>query len=74
MNIGMRPTVNGKAKTIEVHFFEFNEDLYEQSLTIEILHKIREEQKFDSLDELQNQLEKDKNKCIELFDSESFNH
>lgn len=74
MNIGMRPTVDGKTKTIEVHFFEFNENLYEQSLTIEILHKIREEQKFDSLDELQNQLEKDKNKCIELFDSESFNH
>ncbi|MGB2305340.1 MAG: bifunctional riboflavin kinase/FAD synthetase [Flavobacteriaceae bacterium] len=74
MNIGMRPTVNGKTKTIEVHFFEFNQTLYEQSLTIEILDKIREEQKFDSLDKLQKQLEKDKKNCLQLFDSESFDH
>lgn len=74
MNIGMRPTVNGKTKTIEVHFFEFSQTLYEQSLTIEILDKIREEQKFDSLDELQKQLEKDKKTCLQLFDSESFDH
>lgn len=74
MNIGMRPTINGKTKTIEVHFFEFNQTLYEQSLTIEILDKIREEQKFDSLDKLQKQLEKDKKNCLQLFDSESFDH
>ncbi len=74
MNIGMRPTLDGKTKTIEVHFFDFSQNLYDQSLTIEILYKIREEQKFDSLDDLQIQLEKDKKNCLQLFDSESFDH
>tara|TARA_B100000767_G_scaffold240476_1_gene236285 strand:- start:5976 stop:6917 length:942 start_codon:yes stop_codon:yes gene_type:complete len=73
MNIGIRPTVGGNTKTIEVHFFHYDKDLYKQNLSIEILSKIREEQKFDSLKGLQNQLEKDKKKCIELFDSERSN-
>ena len=73
MNIGFRPTMGGSNKTIEVHFFNFNKDLYRQTLSIEILSKIREEQKFDSLEELQNQLKKDKNNSIALFDSERSN-
>ena len=73
MNIGVRPTVGGSNKTIEVHFFEFNNDLYQQTLSIEILSKIREEQKFDSVEELQNQLKKDKKNSTALFDSERSN-
>ena len=73
MNIGVRPTMGGNNKTIEVHFFEFNNDLYQQTLSIEILSKIREEQKFDSVEELQNQLKKDKKKSTALFDSERSN-
>lgn len=59
MNIGNRPTVNGNHQTIEVHFFDFNEDLYDQKLTIELLYFLRDEQKFDSLELLINQLKKD---------------
>lgn len=60
MNIGFRPTLDGNHKTIEVHFFDFNQDLYNSELTIELLYFLRDEQKFDSLDELKLQLEKDK--------------
>ena len=59
MNIGKRPTVDGKHQTIEVHFFDFNQDLYEQSLTIELLYFLRDEHKFDSVEHLISQLQKD---------------
>ncbi len=59
MNIGNRPTVNGTHQTIEVHFFDFNEDLYGQNLTIELCYFLRDEKKFDSLELLIHQLKKD---------------
>lgn len=59
MNIGNRPTVDGKHQTIEVHFFDFNQDLYHQNLTIELLYFLRDEHKFESIDELIHQLKKD---------------
>lgn len=67
MNIGNRPTVNGTNQTIEVHFLNFNEDLYGQEITIELLEFIRDEQKFDSLDALKNQIQKDKEYCIKYL-------
>ncbi|CAL2102363.1 Riboflavin kinase / FMN adenylyltransferase [Tenacibaculum sp. 190130A14a] len=60
MNIGNRPTVNGEYQTIEVHFFDFDDDLYGKKLTVELMYYLREEQKFDSVTSLMNQLEKDK--------------
>ncbi len=59
MNIGNRPTVNGNHQTIEVHFFDFNEDLYHKKLRIELLYFLRDEQKFESVDLLVHQLKKD---------------
>jgi riboflavin kinase/FMN adenylyltransferase len=59
MNIGNRPTVNGKHQTIEVHFFDFNGDLYGENLTIELIYFLRDEHKFDSLDSLIFQLKED---------------
>ena len=59
MNIGFNPTVNGQNQTIEVHYFDFNEDLYDQKITVSILKKIRSEQKFESVSLLQEQLQKD---------------
>ena len=70
MNIGIRPTVGGDTKIIEVHCFEFDKDIYQQTLAIEIRSKLREEQRFDSLEALQKQLQEDKKICIGLFDSE----
>ena len=59
MNIGNRPTVDGNHQTIEVHYFDFKNDLYNQFLTIEILYFIRDEQKFNSVEILIQQLKKD---------------
>jgi riboflavin kinase/FMN adenylyltransferase len=59
MNIGSRPTVDGSYQTIEVHFFDFNKDLYNQNLTIELLYFLRDEEKFSSIDALIIQLKKD---------------
>ena len=59
MNIGSRPTVDGNHQTIEVYFFDFNQNLYDKNLTIELLYFLRDEEKFDSLDSLVLQLKKD---------------
>ena len=59
MNIGVRPTVEGAYQTIETHFFDFSGDLYDKELTIEMLYFLREEQKFDSVEKLVEQLQKD---------------
>jgi riboflavin kinase/FMN adenylyltransferase len=59
MNIGTNPTVDGKVQSIEVHFFNFNQDIYGKTLEIEILERLRDEQKFDSLEDLKDQLSND---------------
>ncbi|HMI07410.1 MAG TPA: bifunctional riboflavin kinase/FAD synthetase [Flavobacterium sp.] len=59
MNIGMKPTVGGSSLTIEVHFFDFDADLYGTEIQVSILEYIRDEQKFDSVEMLKNQLSKD---------------
>lgn len=59
MNIGNRPTINGKNQTIEVHFFRFKGDLYNQKITVKLLQFLRDEVKFESLEELKLQLQKD---------------
>ena len=67
MNIGYNPTVNGTEKTIEVHFFNFNEDLYGKKIQVDILDRIRDEIKFNSLDDLKNQLTKDQETATSLI-------
>lgn len=63
MNIGTRPTLNGEHQTLEAHLFDCDKDLYGQKLKIYFLEKIRDEQKFESLDDLKTQLKKDKEIC-----------
>jgi riboflavin kinase / FMN adenylyltransferase len=60
MNIGFNPTVKGNKKTIEVHFFNFDNDLYHQKIQVTVFDRIRDEFKFDSLEALKTQLESDK--------------
>ncbi len=60
MNIGTRPTVDGTNQTIEVFFLNFDKTIYDETLTIEIIEFIRDEQKFDSLNDLKNQINGDK--------------
>ena len=60
LNIGVRPTLNnGKNISIEVHLFDFNQDIYAETIELEFVRKIRDEVKFDGLDKLIEQLGKD---------------
>jgi riboflavin kinase/FMN adenylyltransferase len=60
MNIGYNPTFNGKQKSIEIHFINFNKNIYDKTLTIEMILRIRNEIKFNTVDDLKKQLEQDK--------------
>ena len=64
MNIGFNPTVDGQKQSIEIHYFDFNADLYNQKISVSILQRIRSEQKFESVDLLKEQLEKDKKTAL----------
>jgi riboflavin kinase/FMN adenylyltransferase len=60
MNIGVRPTIEGTKRTIEVNIFDFNDDIYGASVNVFIKYYIRGEVKFNGLESLKEQLEKDK--------------
>jgi riboflavin kinase/FMN adenylyltransferase len=60
MNIGIRPTVDGQKKVIEVNIFNFDQDIYEQYITVFVYEFIRGEVKFNGLDALKDQLHHDK--------------
>lgn len=58
-SIGLRPTVNGKERTVETFLFDFDGDLYGQKLEFEFVERIRDEEKFNSLDELVTAMHRD---------------
>ena len=66
LNWGKRPTIDGNEELLEVHIPNYDEDLYGKILRVEILKKIRDEQKFNTLDDLTIQIEKDVKQCLEL--------
>lgn len=71
MNIGYNPTVAGEKLSIEVHYFDFDADLYDQKISVSILEYLRPEQKFASVDLLKAQLEKDKETALGFLDKHS---
>ncbi|WP_420571644.1 bifunctional riboflavin kinase/FAD synthetase [Kordia sp.] len=68
MNIGTNPTVAGTDQTIEVHFFNFDRDIYNEKIQIQFIQRLRDEQKFDSVDKLKEQLKKDQQKSLALIE------
>jgi riboflavin kinase/FMN adenylyltransferase len=70
LNIGTRPTFNNNAdnRSIEVHIFDFNDDIYNRGITLVFVAKIREEQKFDGVEKLTEQLKKDKIEALKIFE------
>lgn len=64
MNIGFKPTVGSERLSIEVHFLDFEGDLYDQNIQVALLKFLRPETKFDSISSLKVQLEKDKNDVL----------
>ena len=67
-SIGTRPTVNGVDTILEVYILNFNQDVYGHSVEVEFLHKLRDEQKFDSLDELAVHIGRDTANAIAYFE------
>lgn len=69
MNIGTNPTFNRKNQSIEIHFLDFNKNIYNQSLSVEMISRIRSEKKFSSVENLKKQLELDKVTTLSYIDS-----
>lgn len=67
MNIGVRPTIGGENKSLEIHFFNFKDNIYNKTFSVEIICKIRDEEEFSSIDELKIQLKKDEQFCLKLI-------
>lgn len=64
-NIGIRPTVGGTSPVLEVNIFDFKKEIYGKRIKVEFVKKIRDEKKFDSLDDLKKQITKDVNTAKE---------
>lgn len=69
LNIGMRPTVNGKEKRMEAHLFDFDNKIYNEKITVLFIERLRDEQKFESIEELMHQLSKDKKAAIKILNN-----
>jgi len=67
LNIGFKPTLKGTKRTIEAHLFNFDEQIYEEMVKIEFIKLLRRETKFNSLDELKNQLNIDRQEAMNLL-------
>lgn len=67
MNIGLNPTVGGQSQSIEIHFLDFNQDIYDLEIAVSLLQYIREEQKFGSVTLLKEQLEDDKKTTLDFI-------
>jgi riboflavin kinase/FMN adenylyltransferase len=66
--IGIRPTINGSKRNIEVNIFDFNQDIYGESLTVAFQHRIRGDEKFNDLEALKHQLHLDKQDALKLLE------
>ena len=67
MNIGHRPTIGTKEKSIEVNLFNFDIDIYDKIISVDVVEKIRDEKKFSSIEDLKTQLSKDEEYCLKLI-------
>lgn len=70
LNIGIRPTINAEVATIEVNIFDFEQDIYNHSIRVFFIGRIRDEEKFSGLDALKDQLALDKLKALEILKEE----
>ena len=68
MNIGVKPTLGENKLSIEVHLLDFDKDIYNQKIQVNLLERLRDEQKFESFEALKSQIESDKHNTIEYFE------
>ncbi|MBL0043768.1 MAG: bifunctional riboflavin kinase/FAD synthetase [Flavobacteriales bacterium] len=68
MNVGVRPTIEGSGeRSLEVHLFDFDRDIYGEPITVRVRHRLRDEVRFDGLDALKTQLHKDREHALRLL-------
>jgi riboflavin kinase / FMN adenylyltransferase len=67
MSIGMNPTIMNKGRSMEVHIFDFDQDIYGKTIKVSFFKKIRNEEKFNTLAELKTQLDRDKEVCLGML-------
>ena len=65
--VGTRPTLHLKGISIEIHIFDFNQDIYDHIISFELLQKIRGEQQFDTIEELIQQIKHDQDSVLHFF-------
>jgi riboflavin kinase / FMN adenylyltransferase len=71
LNIGNNPTIAGKGRSIEVHIFDFQQDIYKKNIKILFIERLRAEKKFAGMEELKLQLEKDRERSLEIAGSKN---
>jgi riboflavin kinase/FMN adenylyltransferase len=68
LNVGTRPTIgNGLSRTIEAHIIGFEQNIYNKEITVQFIERIRDEQKFATLDKLKSQLKADRNHTVKVL-------
>lgn len=70
MNIGRRPTFEGEVRMLEVHLFDFSQEIYGMEVQVRFFHRLREEKKFDGIEELKNQLKLDEKQAAKLLEDD----
>ena len=73
-NIGRRPTVRGTREQLEVHLLDFNDDLYGRHVKVDFLHYLRPEQRFESLEVLRRQIQRDVRQARSYFAAQGIRH
>ena len=73
-NIGRRPTVQGTREQLEVHLLDFQGDLYGQHLKVDFMHYLRSEQRFESLEALRRQIQRDVRQARNYFSAQGIRH
>ena len=66
-NLGTRPTVNGREMLLEVHIFDFSETIYGRRIGVDFIDRLRDEQRFASVGEMTEQLERDARQARQLL-------
>lgn len=70
MNIGTNPTVDGKELSIEVYYLNYESDLYDRKIAVSLLQFLRDEEKFDGVDALKNQLHADEEWALQYISAQ----
>lgn len=69
LNIGTKPTFNFQKISMEANIFDFNDNIYNEKITVEVIKHLRDEIKFENVEALVRQIQKDKKECTKFFSS-----